>query len=118
MTTSGFERRYSPLIILALLALLVTTIALWTLDRVAGTGGQQSGPAQSEADVIRWKMVTTWPKNFPGLGLAPENFSRMVEEMSGGRLVVQVYNCFCHMSLISLTDGKPINFIFHTHDDQ
>ena len=30
----------------------------------------------------KWTMVTTWPKNFPGLGLAPENFSKYVEENS------------------------------------
>ncbi len=36
-------------------------------------------------------MVTTWPKNFPGLGMAAENFARIVEEMSDGRLTVHVY---------------------------
>ena len=36
-------------------------------------------------------MVTTWPKNFPGLGSAAENFSRFVDEMSAGRLTVHVY---------------------------
>ncbi len=39
----------------------------------------------------RWKMVTTWPKNYPGLGTAPEYFARMVERMSNGRLTVKVY---------------------------
>ncbi len=36
-------------------------------------------------------MVTTWPKNFPGVGMAPENFSKMVDEMSNGRLKIKVY---------------------------
>lgn len=40
---------------------------------------------------FEWKMVTAWPKNFPGLGRGPETFSRYVEEMSGGRLTVRVY---------------------------
>jgi len=38
-----------------------------------------------------WKMVTSWPKNFPGLGQAPETFARYVDAMSGGRLTVRVY---------------------------
>lgn len=39
----------------------------------------------------QWKLVTTWPKNFPGLGAAPENFAKMVNEMSNGRLQIRVY---------------------------
>jgi TRAP-type mannitol/chloroaromatic compound transport system substrate-binding protein len=35
--------------------------------------------------------VTSWPKNFPGLGKAPETFATYVNEMSGGRLQVTVY---------------------------
>ncbi len=87
---TSFDRRYSPLIILFLLALLVTLLAGWVMDRVHRTGGQHNEAAAAQ-DVIRWKMVTTWPKNFPGLGTAPENFSRLVEKMSGGRLQVKVY---------------------------
>jgi TRAP-type mannitol/chloroaromatic compound transport system substrate-binding protein len=79
-----------PLIILLLLALLVSTLAGWVLDRMDRRA--VNGDAVSAgSEVIRWKMVTTWPKNFPGLGSAPENFSRLVAEMSGGRLQVQVY---------------------------
>ena len=33
----------------------------------------------------------TWPKGLPGLGSAPENFARRVEEMSNGRLSIRVY---------------------------
>ena len=40
---------------------------------------------------FQWKLVTTWPKNFPGLGTGPANFARYVEEMSAGRLTVRVY---------------------------
>ncbi len=84
------EQRLTPLIILLLLALLVLTLAGWVLDRV---NDEAAGPGQVLApdEVIRWKMVTTWPKNFPGLGLGPENFARRVKDMSGGRLQIQVY---------------------------
>ena len=42
-------------------------------------------------ETIQWKMVTSWPKNFPGLGMGPERFSQSVEAMSNGRLTVKVY---------------------------
>ena len=38
-----------------------------------------------------WKLVTTWPKNFPGLGETPERFADLVEEMSNGRMSIRVY---------------------------
>ena len=48
---------------------------------------------QSEVTVkkFNWSMVTTWPKNYPGLGMAPERFSKMVNEMSQGQLKITVY---------------------------
>ena len=85
-------RNLSPVIILALVAALVLTVGLWARDRASNT------PAAAEAatsigggQTIEWKMITTWPKNFPGLGFAAENFSRVVNEMSGGRLKIHVY---------------------------
>ncbi|RMG29190.1 MAG: ABC transporter substrate-binding protein [Bacteroidetes bacterium] len=39
----------------------------------------------------RWKMVTTWPPNFPVLGEGCQKFAQWVEEMSGGRLKIQVF---------------------------
>ena len=49
------------------------------------------GKQQVTQKIYQWKMVTTWPKNFPGLGMAAENFAELVERMSGGRLKVKVY---------------------------
>jgi TRAP-type mannitol/chloroaromatic compound transport system substrate-binding protein len=40
---------------------------------------------------ITWKMVTTWPKNFPGLGTGANRLAETIGEMSGGRLTVKVY---------------------------
>tara|TARA_B110000014_G_scaffold260569_1_gene250586 strand:+ start:27233 stop:28327 length:1095 start_codon:yes stop_codon:yes gene_type:complete len=45
----------------------------------------------NSSEVYKWNMVTTWPKNFPGLGMAAENLSKYVEEMSNGRLLIKVY---------------------------
>ena len=45
----------------------------------------------SSSKVIKWKMVTTWPKNFPGLGTGANKLAKLITEMSGGRLKVKVY---------------------------
>ena len=46
--------------------------------------------ANSET-IYNWRMVTTWPKNFPGLGIAPETLATRVAKMSNGRLNIKVY---------------------------
>ena len=92
MAKASREKRYTPLIILALVAALVAVIGLWSVDR-AGREGYDSvrSDETGSQEVFQWKMVTTWPKNFPGLGNGAENFARYVEEMSAGRLTVRVY---------------------------
>ena len=47
--------------------------------------------AVAEQQTYQWKLVSTFPKNFPGLGTAPEYFAERVEAMSGGRLKIKVY---------------------------
>ena len=95
MVTESSEKRYSPLIILLLVAALVAVIGLWAADRAAqpapDSAGADSMTGAVPGELIEWKIITTWPKNFPGLGTAAENFSRYVEEMSGGRMKVRVY---------------------------
>jgi TRAP-type mannitol/chloroaromatic compound transport system substrate-binding protein len=39
----------------------------------------------------KWKMVTTWPKNFPGLGTGANELAKLITEMSNGRISVKVY---------------------------
>ena len=41
--------------------------------------------------VYQWKMITTWPKNLPGLGAAPERLAERLRIMSNGRLDIKVY---------------------------
>ena len=54
----------------------------------AGLGRVRRSDAE---EPLRWKMVTAWPKNFPGIGTGAEFLARTIGEMSGGRLQVQVY---------------------------
>jgi TRAP-type mannitol/chloroaromatic compound transport system substrate-binding protein len=53
---------------------------------------EESGaPAAKPAETFKWKMVTTWPPGFPGLGTGAENLARRIQQASGGRITVQVY---------------------------
>jgi len=38
-----------------------------------------------------WKMVTTWPANFPGLGTGAALFGELITKASGGRITVKVF---------------------------
>ena len=39
----------------------------------------------------KWKMVTTWPPNFPVLGEACNHFAQWVEEMTDGQISINVW---------------------------
>ncbi|MBF0584451.1 MAG: TRAP transporter substrate-binding protein [Magnetococcales bacterium] len=62
---------------------------------LVGGGAVAAAVALPEATLaegpIHWKMATTWPKNFPGLGTGANYLASLIEEMSGGRLKVKVY---------------------------
>ena len=45
----------------------------------------------SQEEKYNWRLVTSWPKNYPGLGMAPERIADLVEEMSDGQMVITVY---------------------------
>ena len=59
---------------------------------LAGCAQEQtaSGPAAPQQR-FRWKMVTTWPPNFPGIGTGAALLARNIEAMSGGRIDIKVY---------------------------
>ncbi len=57
----------------------------------AGTLAGLAAPSQAAPARIRWKMVTTWPKNFPGLGTGAERLAKLINRLSGGRMEVRVY---------------------------
>jgi TRAP-type mannitol/chloroaromatic compound transport system substrate-binding protein len=49
------------------------------------------GGDAAPAETVEWKMVTTWPRDFPGLGTGANYLARIIGEMSGGRLTVKVF---------------------------
>jgi len=40
---------------------------------------------------VKWKMVTSWPKNFPGLGAGAETLASYINQLSGGNFTVKVF---------------------------
>jgi TRAP-type mannitol/chloroaromatic compound transport system substrate-binding protein len=54
-------------------------------------GASLAAPAVQAKESIKWKMVTTWPKNFPALGTGASHLAELITTMSGGRLTVKVY---------------------------
>jgi TRAP-type mannitol/chloroaromatic compound transport system substrate-binding protein len=50
----------------------------------------ETGSAAS-TERFSWKLVTTWPQNFPGLGTGVNTLVRYIEAMSAGRIQIQVY---------------------------
>lgn len=54
-------------------------------------GADPGGAKPEDVQTYRWKMITTWPKNLPGLGTAVERFAERVRRMSKGRLDITVY---------------------------
>ena len=59
----------------------------------ACNGGQESTNVTNneEYKIYKWRLVTSWPKNYPGLGMAPERIADLVEEMSNGQMQITVY---------------------------
>ncbi len=72
-------------------------MALVPLAMVLGLCGcgpaevQNAAAGAQDTKVYRWKMITTWPKNLPGLGTAPERMVDKLRIMSNGRLDIKVY---------------------------
>jgi TRAP-type mannitol/chloroaromatic compound transport system substrate-binding protein len=79
--------------LIVILSLFIMSCGENTTDISTGTStDKKAASAGSDTQqTFKWKLVTTWPKNYPGLGTAPENFAKKVDAMSGGRLKIKVY---------------------------
>ncbi len=58
--------------------------------------GNQSEPQaecgeQTSTETFQWKMVTSWPRDFPGLGIGANRLAESIGKLSNGRLTVKVY---------------------------
>ena len=52
---------------------------------------EQVKKEEPKAKAIEWKMVTTWPPHSPMLGESADKLAEWVDQMSAGRLKIQVY---------------------------
>lgn len=82
-----------PLVILLLVAALVGSFTLLVKEKSAQVKPGSSSEADTTANTqqFHWKMVTSWPKNTPGLGVSAEKIAQIINEMSNGRLQIHVY---------------------------
>lgn len=74
-----------------LLAISLFAMLLAACGESVDKAATSSVVAVQPQQTFEWKMVTTWPKNFPGLGAGANRYAELVNEMSGGRLEVKVY---------------------------
>ncbi len=58
---------------------------------VAGAAAAGLAAPAIAQERITWRMVTTWPRNFPGLGVGAQRLAERITAMSGGRLTVEVF---------------------------
>ena len=64
-------------------ALLKSTAAIAATSTIAA-------PAIAQGK-REFKMVTSWPKNFPGLGTAPERFAKQLSDATDGQYTIKIY---------------------------
>ena len=56
--------------------------------------GTPENPTKTTSSIKKtydWKLVTTWPKNFPGLGTGAQRLADNIREMSEGRLNIKLF---------------------------
>jgi TRAP-type mannitol/chloroaromatic compound transport system substrate-binding protein len=73
---------------------MVAGLGAAALAGVGCTRPGESGGAGAGAQprkTFKWKMVTTWPPDFPGLGTGATEVARTIERCSGGRISIKVY---------------------------
>ena len=69
-------------------------ILIFSVIFLVGCSGQSKNIDSQSIDkneTFNWRLVTSWPKNYPGLGMAPERIADLVEEMSDGQMKITVY---------------------------
>jgi len=62
-----------------------------SLSAVAAGTVWASAPAVQAQPTYAWKMVTTWPKDFPGYGTGANRLAQTIAAMSKNRLTITVY---------------------------
>ena len=74
-----------------LLAAMLAACAPNDDDHAAVAPPDDMPPISGAPRTFDWKLVTTWPKNLPALGTAPERLAENVATMSNGRFKIKIY---------------------------
>jgi TRAP-type mannitol/chloroaromatic compound transport system substrate-binding protein len=77
------------LLVLLISALLLAACQQETASNTTATKSEEPQPETTQ--VYNWKMVTTWPPNFPIFQEGVEKLANDLEAMSNGRLKIQVF---------------------------
>lgn len=70
-----------------------------------GQAQEGNAPSIQTRKNFKWKMVTTWPKDFPGLGTGANRLAQTIGDMSGGQLEVKVYGAGELIPAMGVFDG-------------
>ena len=70
-----------------------------------GQAQEGNAPSVQTRKNFKWKMVTTWPKDFPGLGTGANRLAQIIGDMSGGQLEVKVYGAGELVPAMGVFDG-------------
>ena len=70
-----------------------------------GQAQEGNAPSVQTRKKFKWKMVTTWPKDFPGLGTGANRLAQTIGDMSGGQLEVKVYGAGELVPAMGVFDG-------------
>jgi len=60
------------------------------LGGAAAAASTLAAPAIAQGN-ITWRMVTTWPRNFPGLGVGAQRLAERITAATDGQLTIQVF---------------------------
>ncbi|HEX2655383.1 MAG TPA: TRAP transporter substrate-binding protein [Xanthobacteraceae bacterium] len=55
-----------------------------------GVAGVLAAPGVARAAVLKWRMITSWPKRLPGPGMSAERIAERIATLSNGRLQIAV----------------------------
>lgn len=68
----------------------VAGIATACSQKSSSTGPCTEG-ASGSSQTFEWKMATSWPRDFPGLGVGASRLAEKIGQLSNGRLTVRLF---------------------------
>jgi TRAP-type mannitol/chloroaromatic compound transport system substrate-binding protein len=57
----------------------INIIALILITACSGSSSSETSPELEQQKTYNWRLVTAWPKNYPGLGMAPERLQSLLK---------------------------------------